>query len=186
MGPYRRGRCAGDDGPARDSPGTGTPCTMVRRRVAVGKAGAERVRIELLDRPLFIRKTVAVFASSFVLLPLLEFRSEVPALLYAAALVVLHVIVLIVYLFRVPMRELASSWRGVAVRVLALAVVLYLLVLLSRFDENASQATLAVQLFFVAVLHAVVLLLISARLARESESPSTAAASAEPRVPGPR
>ena len=146
--------------------------------------GGRRVGIELLDRTLFVRKTISVFAASFVLLPLLEFRSAVPALLYALGLVVLHVIVLIIYLYRVPVRQLASSWRGVAVRVLALAVVLYLLVLLSSFDEDASRTTLALQLFAVAVLHAVVLLLISARLHRSGGTSSPAAVTPESRAPG--
>ena len=139
---------------------------MAAPRIVRGGGGRRRVRIELLDRTLFVRKTVSVFAASLVLLPLLEFRSALPALLYALGLVVLHVIVLIIYLYRVPVRQLASSWRGVAVRVLALAVVLYLLVLLSSFDEDASRTTLGLQLLAVAVLHAVVLLLISARLDR--------------------
>ncbi len=145
-----------------------------------------KMRIELLDRTLFIRKTIAVFAASFALVPLLELRSAVPALLYVAGLVVLHVIVLVIYLFRVPMRQLASSWRGVTARVLALAVVFYLLVLLSRFDEDASQATLAAQLFLVAVLHAIVLLLISARLIRPGETSPAQGAGAEPRPSEPR
>lgn len=128
------------------------------------------VRIELLDRTLFIRKTIAVFAASFLLLPLLELRSAVPALLYVAALVVLHIIVLIVYVFRVPMRELATSWRGLAARILGLAVVSYLLVLFSRFEDDASRAALAAQLLMVAILHAIVLLLLSARLIRPGEA----------------
>ena len=144
------------------------------------------MRVELLDRTLFIRKTIAVFAASFALLPLLELRSAVPALTYVVALVVLHVIVLIVYLFRIPMRQLASSWRGVAARVLALAVVFYLLILLSSFDEDASRATLAAQLFLVAVLHAVVLLLLSARIIREGQASPTQCPSAAPQAPEPR
>ncbi len=144
------------------------------------------MRIELLDRPLFVRKTIAVFAASLVLLPLLELRSSVPALLYAGSLVVLHVIVLVVYLYRVPMRRLAASWRGVFGRVLALAVVLYLLVLLSRFDDDASRSTLAAQLLAVAVLHAVALLLLSARLERGGGRPAPAAVTSESRAPGPR
>lgn len=141
------------------------------------------MRIELLDRTLFVRKTVSVFAASFVLLPLLEFRSAVPALLYALGLVVLHAIVLIIYLYRVPVRRLASSWRGVAGRVLALAVVLYLLVVLSRFEEDASRAALAAQLLAVAVLHAVVLLLLSARLVRSGGLSAAAAVTPESRAP---
>ncbi len=150
------------------------------------------MRIELLDKPLFIRKTVAVFVASFVLLPLLEFRSSVTALLYAASLVVLHVIVLVLYLYRVPLRRLAASWRGVAGRVLALVVVFYLLVLLSSFDEDASRAALALQLLAVAVLHAAVLLLLMARIDRGGRRESTAAATesvtaaAEPEATGRR
>lgn len=144
------------------------------------------VRIELLNRTLFIRKTIAVFAASFLLLPLLELRSAVPALLYVAALVVLHIIVLIVYVFRVPMRELATSWRGLAARILGLAVVSYLLVLFSRFEDDASRAALAAQLLMVAILHAIVLLLLSARLIRPGEAspapdPGPERRTAEPR-----
>ncbi len=142
------------------------------------------MRIELLDRQLFVRKTIAVFASSFVLLPLLEFRSTVPALLYAAALVVLHVIVLVIYLYRVTPSQLVESWRGVMGRVLALAVVFYLLVLLSRFDDDASRSMLAAQLLAVAVLHGVVLLLISARLHRSGKDPEPSIVTPESRLTG--
>ena len=144
------------------------------------------MRVEILDRALFVRKTIAVFAASFALVPLLELRSAVPALLYVVGLIVLHVIVLIVYLFRVPVRQLASSWRGVTARVLALAVVFYLLVLLSRFDEEASRAALAAQLFLVAVLHAVVLLLLTARLIRPGQGGPLRDVGAEPRPSEPR
>ena len=144
------------------------------------------VRIELLDRTLFIRKTIAVFAASFLLLPLLELRSAVPALLYVAALVVLHIIVLIVYVFRVPMRELATSWRGLAARILGLAVVSYLLVLFSRFDDDASRAALAAQLLMVAILHAVVLLLLSARLIRPGDASPASDPGPERRTAEPR
>ena len=144
------------------------------------------VRIELLDRTLFIRKTIAVFAASFLLLPLLELRSAVPALLYVAALVVLHIIVLIVYVFRVPMRELATSWRGLAARILGLAVVSYLLVLFSRFEDDASRSTLAAQLLMVAILHAVVLLLLSARLIRPGDAPPAPDPGPERRTVEPR
>lgn len=130
------------------------------------------MRISLTDRSLFLGKTLVVFVVSFALLPLVELKHDLPALLYAGALIVLHILVLAVYLYRVRFRELDSNVRSLAARILALVVVSYLLIAVSSFEEGASLSTLAWQMLGVSVLHTAVLALLMVRVT--FERPSTA------------
>lgn len=124
------------------------------------------MRIEFVDWPLFVRKTVAVFALTLLLVPLLELKSTLPARAYLAALVLLHVGVLVIYLYRVRLREVAPDARAVVARVSALVLVSVLLALVSKFDPAAPTATLLAQALAVALLHEVILLLLMARVVR--------------------
>ncbi|MDP6605158.1 MAG: hypothetical protein QF664_02695 [Dehalococcoidia bacterium] len=131
------------------------------------------MRISLTDRSLFLSKTLIVFAVSFALIPLIGLKHDLPALLYAAALVLLHVFVLAIYLYRVRVRELDPNVRSLAVRVLALVVVGYLLFAVSSFEEGASQSTLAWEMLALSLLHTVVLLLLMARVTFGQPVPAT-------------
>ncbi len=130
------------------------------------------MNIELVDRSLFVKKTVSVFVLSFLLIPLVSLKSDVPVLVYAGALVVLHIFVLIAYFYRVKVRELDSNARSLAARVVALIVVSYLLYVGSSFDDDASYVSLAIQMFAVSVLHTAILLLLTARIA-DRDAPTT-------------
>ena len=77
------------------------------------------LRFVLSDSGLFVKKTVAVFVLSFALIPLVDVKGELPALLYAGALVILHVFVMGIYLYRVRFRELDADVRSLLARVLA-------------------------------------------------------------------
>jgi len=132
------------------------------------------VRVRLVDSKLFVRKVVSVFALAFALLPLVELKSDIPALTYVTALLALHVFVVVVYFYRVRFRELDPDWRSLTARLFALGFVIYLLYAFSKFAVNASVGELAAQLFVLSVLHAVVLVLLMARI----EYPSAASASA--------
>ncbi len=129
-------------------------------------AAGERptLRFVLSDSGLFVKKTVAVFVLSFALIPLVDVKGELPALLYAGALVILHVFVMGIYLYRVRFRELDADVRSLLARVLALVVVTYLLFAVSSFEEGSRLSTLALQMLGLSALHTVMLVLLMGRV----------------------
>ena len=133
------------------------------------------MRVRLSDSRLFVRKVVSVFALAFALLPLVSLKTDIPALTYVGSLIVLHVGVVIVYVYRVRFRELDPDWRSLTARLLALGFVIYLLFAFSKFAVDASIGVLAAQLFVLSVLHAAVLVLLMARI---EYPPSTSPAGA--------
>ncbi len=136
------------------------------------------MRVELADSTLFIQKTVTVFVASFALLPLVGFKSDIPAMLYVVSLVVLHLFVLAIYLYRVRVRELDPDARSVIARLLAVAVVVYLLFAVSSFEEGAPRSTLALQMLGLSVLHTVMLALLMVRVRYPERSADDLAAAA--------
>lgn len=122
------------------------------------------MRIRIVEPSLFVRKTLSVFVLAFALLPLISLKSQVPALAYIGALVVLHIGVLGVYFYRVRFRELDPDWRSLVARVAGLGLMVYLLLLVSKFDAEAPMSTLAMQMGVVSVLHTLVLLFLMARV----------------------
>lgn len=131
------------------------------------------MHVRLADTRLFVRKVVSVFALAFVLLPLVALKSDVPALAYVGGLIVLHAFVVVVYFYRVRFRELDPDWRSLTARIFALGFVVYLLYAFSKFAEGASMRELALQLFALSVLHAVVLVLLMARIEYPIEPPAS-------------
>jgi hypothetical protein len=91
-------------------------------------------------------------------------KDGIPATLYTASLVVLHVAILGIYLYRVRFRDLDPDARALALRVLALIVVAYMLVIVSRFDPDGPRATLAMQLLAITAFHAILLALVMIRV----------------------
>ena len=128
----------------------------------------------LVDRKLFFRKTAIATAAAYLLLPLTAFRTDVPAAIYLGALVVLHIFVLGIYLYRVRVSELDPDMRSLIARVVALVVVVYLLYAVSGLGAGASTVSMLVQATAASVLHAVVLGLLMTRIdytARRQSSP---------------
>ncbi len=136
------------------------------------------MRVELADTSLFIQKTVTVFAVSFALIPLVGLKSDIPATLYVVSLVVLHLFVLAIYLYRVRIRELDPDARSVVARLLAVAVVVYLLFAVSSFEEGAPRSTLALQMLGLSVLHTAILALLMVRVRYAERSADELAAAA--------
>ncbi|MGE0227574.1 MAG: hypothetical protein AB7I38_02810 [Dehalococcoidia bacterium] len=120
----------------------------------------------MTDWPLFIKKTVAVFALSLLVVPLVGMKGGFPATAYLVGLVALHVFVLGIYFYRIRFRELDHDYRSLIARVAALVFVGYLLLVVSDFDESTSRNTLAMQMIGVSVLHTAVLLLLMVRISR--------------------
>lgn len=129
------------------------------------------MRARLVDARLFVVKTVSVFVLSLALVPLVALKQELPVLLYAGGLVVLHIFVVGIYVYRVRFRDLDPDWRSLVARVLALAVVTYLLFAGSSFAPDASLVTLTMQMVAVSVLHTLVLVLLMVRIEPRRASP---------------
>lgn len=129
-------------------------------------AGSMLFRLE--EPRLFVIKALSVLVLSYALLPILAIKSDVPAYLYVGLMVVIHIFVLAIYVYRVRFQDLDASYRSLIARLIALAVVTYLLVIVSRFDEDASWITLAYQMAGITVFHALLLALIMFRVERRA------------------
>ncbi len=138
------------------------------------------MRVTFTDWPLFLQKTVLVFALSFALIPLIGLKHDLPGLTYAALLVVLHIFVLVAYLYRVRFRDLDPNTRSLVARIVALLAVGYLLYAASDFNQGASRTTLAAQMLALSILHTVMLALLMVRVSygveRSTRSQTTAEA----------
>ncbi|TAJ17626.1 MAG: hypothetical protein EPO65_10775 [Dehalococcoidia bacterium] len=133
------------------------------------------MRFVLNNPGLFAVKTATVFVLSFALIPLLGWKDDVPALVYTGSMVALHVVILVVYLFRVRFRDLDPDRRSLIARVLGLAITTYLLSATSSFNPESSTRQLALQMLAVSLVHMGILALLMVRIApAESEAPAPA------------
>lgn len=121
------------------------------------------MRFVLSNPRLFLVKTSSVFALSFALVPLLQWKDEIPALVYTGSLVALHVFILGIYLYRVRFRDLDPDRRSLVARVLGLAITVYLLSATSTFDADSSIGRLATQMLGVSLVHMLILALLMVR-----------------------
>lgn len=122
------------------------------------------MRFALSNPRLFLTKTLMVFALSFALIPLLQWKSDLPAMAYAGSMVVLHVFILGVYLFRVKFRDLDPDRRSLIARILGLAITSYLLSTTSSFSAESSTGRLALQMLGVSLVHMAILALLMVRV----------------------
>lgn len=117
----------------------------------------------LSDPRLFLVKTTSVFALSFALVPLLQWKDDLPALAFTGSLVVLHIFVLGIYLYRVQFRDLDPDRRSLFARALGLVITVYLLSATSTFDADSSIPRLAAQMLGVSLVHMLILALLMVR-----------------------
>ena len=126
------------------------------------------VTLHLEEPNIFLGKALSVLVLSIALLPILALKSNIPAILYVGALVVIHILVLAIYFYRVRFRELDPNFRSLFARIIALAVVTYLLVIVSRFEPDSSWLTLSYQMLGITIFHALLLVLIMVRVGPRS------------------
>lgn len=131
------------------------------------------MRFVLSNPRLFMVKTGSVFVLSFALVPLLQWKDDLPALLYTGSLVALHVFILGIYLYRVRFRDLDPDRRSLVARVLGLAITVYLLSATSAFDADSSIAQLALQMLGVSLVHMLILALLMVRAVPAGHAAST-------------
>eukprot|EP00192_Tetraselmis_astigmatica_P014846 CAMPEP_0117670938 /NCGR_PEP_ID=MMETSP0804-20121206/13049_1 /TAXON_ID=1074897 /ORGANISM="Tetraselmis astigmatica, Strain CCMP880" /LENGTH=166 /DNA_ID=CAMNT_0005479329 /DNA_START=334 /DNA_END=834 /DNA_ORIENTATION=- len=133
-----------------------------------GKRGVAIGPLRLQDPKLFLQKVVFVFVLTYLLLPLIWYKSKLPAMAYAAGLIVLHGVVLLVYCYKVQFRQLDPSWRSAAARLLGLGLCIALLLLVSDWaDANVTSLwVFAAQLGVLCLVHTVVLAFLMVSLDR--------------------
>ncbi len=121
------------------------------------------MRFVISNPRLFVMKTGSVFVLSFALVPLLQWKDDLPALAYTGSLVALHIFILGIYLYRVRFRDLDPDRRSLIARLLGLAITTYLLSATSTFDADSSIPRLAVQMLGVSLVHMGILALLMVR-----------------------
>jgi len=113
----------------------------------------------VLHKPiLFLKKAALVVSGSFSLLPLIMYKSKLSGIVYATCLILIHVVVLAVYLYKVKFRELDVDRSSLGGRLLGLTVTIWLLTVVSRWTEGTSSIIiLGLQMVVVSIVHASVL-----------------------------
>jgi len=114
----------------------------------------------LLKPYLFLRKTVLVIVASYALLPLLLYKSHFPGALYASLLVLIHVGVLVVYCYGVRFGDLDVDRVSLGGRILGLGVVVWLLTVVSGWQDHDHVGILAAQMLVLCLVHTFVLALL--------------------------
>ena len=117
-------------------------------------------RLVLLKPALFLRKVMLVVVASYALLPLLAYKSSIPGALYVTLLILIHVGVLVLYLYRITFRDLDVDRLSLGGRILGLAVVTWLLTVVSGWQDRAHIGVLAVQMLVLCLVHTIMLALL--------------------------
>jgi hypothetical protein len=92
-------------------------------------------KIDSATQALFIKKFTVLIAGTLLLVPLVYFKLQIPALLYIGGLVILHVVFLYVYFVRTPWKEFMRHKAEFALRVVSVAFLIYLLTLV-KFEGD--------------------------------------------------
>lgn len=117
-------------------------------------------RLVLLKPALFVRKILLVVLASYALLPLIAYKSNIPGALYVSLLIIIHVGVLVLYLYRVTFRDLDVDRLSLGGRILGLAVVTWLLTVVSGWQDRKHIGILAAQMLVLCLVHTLMLALL--------------------------
>ena len=125
---------------------------------------------------MFLKKTLFIVAATYLFIPLIALhnKGELSTLLYASILVGLHVIFIVVYFWRVKMKELDQDRRSLYARILGLLACLYLLYMVAgNLEEDLGR--LALELLGLCAVHTLILALLMTRCGSQQteESPDT-------------
>ena len=88
-----------------------------------------------LNQFLFMKKLTVLVVGTFLLIPLVYYKLQVPAMIYVGILVILHILFLYIYAMRTPWKELMQHKAEFAVRVVAVGFFIYLLTLI-KFEGD--------------------------------------------------
>ena len=122
----------------------------------------------LLQPKLFWKKIVLVFIASYALLPLILYKSKLPASIYAIILILIHVGVLIIYCYKVQFNQLDFDRISFGSRILALFVTIWLLTVVSNWQDHTHIGIFALQMLVLCLVHSFVLALLMVAVLREA------------------
>lgn len=123
------------------------------------------------DWPLFLKKSLFVVVLSYALVPLIAFKQHIPAALFTSGLVVLHVLILVVYVYKVKIRQLDPDWRAFSGRLVAIAFAVWLLDLATRLEGGTDVGKLCLNMLVLCLAHCFVLALLTVRVVRSGDQP---------------
>ena len=126
-------------------------------------------RLVLLKPELFLRKVMLVFVASYALLPLLAYKNSLPGALYVSLLILIHVGVLFLYLYRVTFQDLDVDRLSLGGRILGLVVVTWLLTVVSGWQDRTHIGVLAIQMLVLCLVHTIMLALLMVAVVEEGE-----------------
>lgn len=126
-------------------------------------------RLVLLKPALFLRKVVLVVLASYALLPLLAYKSRIPGALYVSLLILIHVGVLFLYLYKVAFRKLDVDRLSLGGRILGLCVMTWLLMVVSGWQDRKHIGVLAAQMLVLCLVHTIMLSLLMVAVEEEEE-----------------
>mmetsp|Transcript_4664 Transcript_4664/g.9329 ORF Transcript_4664/g.9329 Transcript_4664/m.9329 type:complete len:167 (-) Transcript_4664:210-710(-) len=120
------------------------------------------------ERALLVKKTIFVFVLTYALIPLVMLKSDLPKLVYATFLVLLHLFILVVYFYKVNFRALDPDWRSLIARIAALVLTSYILYVAAKRGKGERELLrTCVEMFIICVIHTVVLALLVVRVRYE-------------------
>jgi len=129
----------------------------------------------LTNRRLFIRKITSLCVGTLLFIPLVYYKWETPAYVYAGALLLLHLVFLWLYFSRTPWRQLLQHRAGFTLRS---AAVLFCIYLLSLIKFGGSPGIVVMKVLFAFAIHVGILL----GLMAVKREPEAAAAKTRPGV----
>jgi hypothetical protein len=117
-------------------------------------------KLVLLKPALFVRKVILVVLASYALLPLLAYKSSLPGALYVSLLILIHIGVLGLYLYKVTFRDLDVDRISLGGRILGLALMIWLLAVVAGWEDRTHMGVLAVEMLVLCLVHTLVLALL--------------------------
>uniref|UniRef100_A0A0G4H203 Uncharacterized protein n=1 Tax=Chromera velia CCMP2878 TaxID=1169474 RepID=A0A0G4H203_9ALVE len=126
--------------------------------------GGVRFLMTKRDLRLFLWKTAFVFVFTFALVPLIELENRIPGTVYAVFLIVLHLVILVIYFWRVHFRALDADWRSLTGRIVGLLASIALLYFAAKNEYKSNIGILCGYMFMLVIIHTLILALLTVRV----------------------
>lgn len=94
-----------------------------------------RFRIKLSDPAVFFKKLLLLCLATLALVPLIYYKLSIPAFLYLAFLLVIHIAFLVLYLAKVDWRSLVSNKTSLILRLVGVLFFAFLLMVLKYVGD---------------------------------------------------
>lgn len=114
---------------------------------------------------LFVAKTLFIWVATYAFIPLIaaDQKHTISATVYAVSLVVLHLVFIVVYFYKVRFRQLDNNWRSLTARVVGLLACVYLLYLVAGHLPK-QLGVLSLYLLGLCTVHSLILVLLSVKV----------------------